>query len=160
MTRVLPFLVGVAGLLGAAALADETTAGSSSAGSAPPVFLHALDNQPITFDYRPDQVITAAVEHMHATGENRYAGDQAAIAEGEKLYMKYCKACHLKDGEGRIGPSLRDDTWLHARTGSAKGRFEIIYAGGAGAMQAFGKRIDQDQILQIVAFVDTLRDAD
>ena len=36
------------------------------------------------------------------------------------------------------------------------GKFEIIYAGGAGAMQAFGRRIDQDAILEIIAFLDTL----
>ena len=123
-------------------------------------FLHALDNQPFAFTYRPDQAITEAVEHMHGTGENLYAGDTAAIEEGEKLYMKYCKACHLKDGKGRIGPSLRDDKWKYERTATEKGRFEVIYAGGAGAMQAFGKRIDQDQILKIMAFTDTFRDAD
>lgn len=35
----------------------------------------------------------------------------------------------------------------------------MIYAGGAGAMQTFGKRIDQDQILKIIAFTDTFREA-
>lgn len=119
------------------------------------VFLHALDNQPIEFSYRPDQETTEAVDHMHATGRNLYAGNQEAIEEGKKLYMKYCKACHLKDGSGRIGPSFRDDKWKYERTATEQGRFEIIYAGGAGAMQAFGKRIDQDQILKIMAFIET-----
>jgi cytochrome c-L len=35
--------------------------------------------------------------------------------------------------------------------------FEIIYGGAAGAMQPFGKRMDQDDILRIMAFVETLR---
>jgi len=135
--------------------ANESANGSEGLG-----FLHALDNQPIEFEFRPDQEITEAVEHMHATGENVYAGDDAVIEEGKKLYLKYCKACHLKDGKGRIGPSLRDDKWKYDRTGSEKGRFEIIYAGGAGAMQAFGKRIDQDQILKIMAFTDTFQNAE
>lgn len=126
----------------------------------PLVFLHALDNQPFEFTYRPDQEITEAVEHMHATGKNLYGGDETAIKEGKKLYMKYCKACHLKDGKGRIGPNLRDEEWKRERTGTEKGRFEIIYAGGAGAMQALGKRIDQDQILKIMAFTDTFREAE
>jgi len=97
---------------------------------------------------------------MHATGENLYAGDETVLKEGKKLYLKYCKACHLKDGKGRIGPNLRDDDWKRERTGTEKGRFEIIYAGGAGAMQALGKRIDQDQILKIMAFTDTFREAE
>jgi cytochrome c-L len=122
------------------------------------VFLHALDNQPIAFTYRPDQAITPAVEEFHKTAENPYSGDQAAIGDGQKLYAKLCQACHLKDGTGRIGPSLTGEDGKRARTGTDRGRFEIIYAGGAGAMQAFGRRIDQDQILQVMAYLGVLRE--
>ena len=160
--RILFFFSALAVVLGMAAVAGEKSVDNEQADAEAAtdelVFLHALDNKPFEFTYRLDQAITAAVEHMHATGENLYAGDEAAIQEGEKLYMKYCKACHLKDGKGRIGPNLRDDKWKNERTGTEKGRFEIIYAGGAGAMQAFGKRIDQDQILKIMAFTDTFRE--
>jgi cytochrome c-L len=122
------------------------------------VFLHALDNQPIEFSWRPDQEITPAVEQFHRTAENAYSGDPAAIEEGRKLYARLCQACHLADGSGRIGPSLTDDRGKRARTGSDRGRFEIIYAGGAGAMQAFGRRLDQDQILQLMAYLEVLRE--
>ena len=71
--------------------------------------------------------------------------------------MKWCQSCHLTDGAGRIGPNLTDDRWHYPRMATDRGKFEIIYAGGAGAMQAFGRRLDQDAILQIIAFVDTLR---
>lgn len=170
MTRHLFSLVALLALFTSAGLAgekaDDETSSEATAestdgegGAEALVFLHALDNKPIEFTYRPDQEITEAVEHMHATGENLYAGDEAVLEEGKKLYLKYCKACHLKDGKGRIGPNLRDDEWKRARTGTEKGRFEIIYAGGAGAMQALGKRIDQDQILKIMTFTDTFREA-
>jgi cytochrome c-L len=122
------------------------------------VFLHALDNQPIEFSYRPEQEITPAVEQFHQTAENAYSGDPAAIEAGQKLYARLCQACHLKDGTGRIGPSLVGDNPKRARTGTDHGRFEIIYAGGAGAMQAFGRRLDQDQILQVMAYLDVLRE--
>jgi cytochrome c-L len=122
------------------------------------IFLHALDNQPIEFSYRPDQAITPAVEQFHKTAQNPYTGDQAAIEAGEELYVELCQACHLKDGSGRIGPSLVDADPARARTGTDRGRFEIIYAGGAGAMQAFGRRIDQEQILQLLAYLDVLRE--
>jgi len=45
-----------------------------------------------------------------------------------------------------------------ARTGTDRDGFEIIYAGGAGAMQTFGRRIDQDQILQLLAYFEVLRE--
>jgi cytochrome c-L len=122
------------------------------------IFLHALDNQPIEFSYRPDHEITPAVAEFHKTAENPYTGDQAAIEAGEELYVKLCQACHLEDGTGRIGPNLVDDNWQRPRTDTDRGRFEIIYAGGAGAMQAFGRRIDQDQILQLLAYLEVLRE--
>jgi cytochrome c-L len=122
------------------------------------VFLHALDNQPIEFDLRPEEEITPAVQQFHKNAENAYSGDPAAIEAGEKIYAKLCQACHLKDGTGRIGPSLVGDSPKRARTGTDRGRFEIIYAGGAGAMQAFGQRLDQDEILQVMAYLEVLRD--
>jgi cytochrome c-L len=120
-------------------------------------FLDPLTNEPLELTQRPDQEITPAVERFHATGDNPYAGDRQAIAEGERIYGRWCQACHLPDGTGRIGPSLADDTWSHPRTGTDVGQFEIIYAGGAGAMQAFGNRLDQDEILKVIAFLETLQ---
>jgi cytochrome c-L len=62
------------------------------------------------------------------------------------------------DGTGRIGPSLVDETWKYERTGTPVGAFEIIYAGGAGAMQAFGSRLSQDEILEVMAYLDQLHE--
>lgn len=142
--------------IAALALALVSTTPAALAGEEKIEFLHALDNKPIEFTFRPEQEITPAVEEFHKTAENPYSGDEAAIAEGEKLYATNCKACHLADGTGRIGPNLVDDIWKYDRAGTDKGNFEILYAGGAGAMQAFGKRIDQDQILKVMAYLEVL----
>ena len=119
-------------------------------------FLDPLTNEPLEFAYRPDQEITPAVEQMHATGENAYLGEEQAILDGEATYKKLCQPCHMPDGSGRIGPSLIDDQHKYERTDTQKGQFEIVYAGGAGAMQAFGRRIDQDEILKVLAYVEAL----
>jgi cytochrome c-L len=57
-----------------------------------------------------------------------------------------------------IGPALNDDTFVRPRVATDQGKFEIIYGGGAGAMQAFGVRMDQDDILRVMAFLKTLRE--
>lgn len=151
-----------AGSEAAAAGAGAKTDGDSAAADTGPgeaetiVFLHALDNQPIEFTFRPDQEITPQVTQFKQTGENPYRGDADAIQAGQKLYTKLCQACHLKDGTGRIGPNLIDDQLKYPRTDTDVGMFEIIYAGGAGAMQPFGRRIDQDDILKVMAYVETL----
>jgi cytochrome c-L len=140
----------------AGALAMLTALGAAAgAGEDSVRFLDPLTNEPLEIELPPDS--SEAVASFHETGENPYAGDQQAIAEGERIYDRWCQACHLPDGSGRIGPNLNDDQWRYPRTGTDVGQFEIVYAGGAGAMQAFGTRLDQDQILKVVAFVETLR---
>jgi cytochrome c-L len=116
-------------------------------------FRDPLNDQPLDV---PRDDVSPAVAQFRATGENPYAGDEQAIAEGEGLYKRWCQACHLPDGTGRIGPSLVDEQWKYERTDTDVGQFEIIYAGGAGAMQAFGQRLSQDEILRLIAFLGTL----
>ncbi len=63
-------------LFAGAALAQEQAAGEPERDpEGDIVFLHALDNQPIEFDLRPDQAITLAVEQFHKTAENPYSGE-------------------------------------------------------------------------------------
>ena len=148
-------------------LIASTPAAAQTGGAQPPAvaapdggeltFNHVLDKSRIEFTYKPEQQITGAVADFHKTAKNAYDGDAGAIAEGKQLYEQYCAACHLKDGGGRIGPNLTDDEWRYPQVAADKGMFEIIYAGGAGAMQAFGRRMTQDQILQLMAYVRTFR---
>ena len=119
-------------------------------------FLSALTNQPLEFKYLPDQTITPEVESFRQTGANPYVGNADAAAEGKKQYEKLCASCHLKDATGRIGPNLTDPDHKYARTDTEVGRFEIIYGGGAGAMQPFGRKISQDEVLKVMAYIDTL----
>ncbi|HET7413407.1 MAG TPA: c-type cytochrome [Pararhizobium sp.] len=105
----------------------------------------------------PADEVTPAFEEFRQTGQNPFTGDEAALVVGEELYAKLCQACHLPGGEGRIGPSLQDETWRHPVLRTAAGRFAIIHSGGAGAMQAFFPRISLDEILKVMAYIDTFR---
>jgi cytochrome c(L) len=120
-------------------------------------FLHPMDNSPLQLDLLPSQQITAAVQQFRASKANPYRGDAAAMAAGKALYEQWCQACHLADGAGRIGPSLVDNEYRYPRANTDIGEFEIIYAGATGAMQAFGDRVTQDEILRIMAYVETLQ---
>jgi len=122
-----------------------------------PPFTYALDDSPLEIKLLPDEKITEGVQKFYDTGEDPYKGDAPALAEGKELYDTYCQACHLPDGSGRIGPSLIGDTHHYPRFTTDKGIFEIVYGGGAGAMQPFGKRLTQDQILHIIAYVRSLK---
>jgi cytochrome c-L len=128
---------------------------ASAAG--PPQFTSPLDNGPLEIKLPSGETITAGVQKFYDTGEDPYEGDPLAVAEGKTLYDTYCQACHMPDGSGRIGPSLIGDTHHYPRFTTDKGMFEIVYWGATGAMQPFGKRLTQDQILHIIAYVRSLK---
>jgi cytochrome c-L len=140
-----------------AAQAAEPAAQATEPAPAPPEFRHALDDAPLEIVLPEGDDLTEAVERFHQTGENIYVDDADAIVVGGKLYKKYCQACHLPDATGRIGPNLVDEEFVYPRTETDVGLFEVIHGGAAGAMQAFGNRLSQDEILQVIAFVRSLR---
>lgn len=171
-------LVALLPLIGSPALGQQPASGDSgvteASGSGPAdekggetvpvgpdgqiVFRSIIGDKPLDLDERPAEEMTEAVTEFRRTGENPHSGDEEAIAEGKLLYSRLCQACHLPSGTGRIGPSLADEQWRHQRLETEVGRFEIIYGGGAGAMQAFSHRIDPDEILKVMAYIDTFRE--
>lgn len=123
-------------------------------------YFNSKTEKPLELKYRKKQEITPAVTQFHETGANPYSGDMAALEEGGKLYQKRCKACHAADGTGKVGPSLADEEWMYPRTDTDIGRFEIIYGGGKGSMRGFGRQMDQDDILKVMAYIDIFRSDD
>ncbi len=121
-------------------------------------FKSALDDSPIDVSPIKGETFTDAVKSFHDTGKNPYVGNADAIAAGKKLYNDNCQVCHKPDGSGGMGPNLVDDIVVNARANTDVGKFEIIHSGAAGAMRPFSKRgMTQDQILQIIAFIDSLK---
>jgi cytochrome c(L) len=134
---------------------QQLTQGIPSTGA--PAFRNALSNSPITLNLYPNETITTKVLEFHRTGNNPLRGDADAAAAGRILYDQWCASCHLADATGRIGPSLIDAQVVHPRVSTDIGTFEVIYAGGTGAMQPFGNRLTQEELLKIMAFLDTLK---
>lgn len=120
-------------------------------------FRHIAFDTPLDATPRPHEPVTPALEHFHRTGENLYARQPEAIADGKRLYEAWCQGCHMPDGSGRIGPSLVGEQRLYPRTATDLGLFEAVYGGALGAMQAFAGRLTQDEILRVAAYVQSLR---
>lgn len=122
-----------------------------------PSFTSVIDDGPLEVKPLPGETLSPAVQKFYETGEDPYKGDAAALADGKNLYAANCQACHLPDGSGQIGPSIIGDTHHYPRFTTDKGIFEIIYGGATGAMQPFGKRLKQDDILKVIAYVRSLK---
>lgn len=136
--------------------ADNQAADNQAVVGEPLEFTHALDDEPLeVYTPREGEEFTAAVEEFHLSGDNPYGGVEEAIAEGQEFFNRNCRACHGVEGAGGMGPPLNDEEYRRERAANDKGKFEIIYGGSAGAMQPFGNRLNQDEILRIMAFIDT-----
>ncbi len=122
------------------------------------VFRSVLDGSFLDVTPKPGEVESHAVREFKATGRNPYNGDAAAVVEGRGLYQARCQACHLRDGKGRLGPSLVTDEPLYSRVATDVGLFEIIYGGASGAMQPFSRQgLRQDSILKAIAYLRSLK---
>jgi len=86
--------------------------------------------------------------------ENPYHGNAAAIGEGQRLYSWYnCSGCH-SNGGGGIGPPLIKKNWIYG--GEPANLFDTIVKGRPNGMPAWGKKIPEYQVWQLVAYVRSL----
>jgi cytochrome c oxidase cbb3-type subunit 3 len=91
----------------------------------------------------PQQVVT-----------NPYNGSGYDISEGQRLFNWYnCSGCHANGGGG-IGPPLIKQQWVYG--GEPANIFDTIVKGRPNGMPAWGDRIPEYQIWQIVAYVRSL----
>jgi cytochrome c-L len=127
-------------------------------GAGPPEFRHVVTDEPLDVPLPEGDDLTEAVQQFHQSGMNMLVGDEEAISDGQGLYRRLCAACHLPRGTGRIGPDIVDDEYVYPRVETDVGLFEVIYGGAGGAMQAFGNRMSQDEILRTIAFIRDLRE--
>jgi cytochrome c oxidase cbb3-type subunit 3 len=80
--------------------------------------------------------------------------NETYLAEGKRLYNHFnCSGCHAGGG-GAIGPPFIDDEWIYG-SGSSN-IFWTIVEGRPQGMPAFGGRIPERQLWQIVAYVRSL----
>ena len=83
-----------------------------------------------------------------------YHGNAYGLAEGKRLFAAFnCTGCHLNGGGG-IGPALTDEKWIY---GFAPDQiFSSIVEGRPNGMPAYGGRIPEQQVWEIVSYVESL----
>jgi cytochrome c oxidase cbb3-type subunit 3 len=82
---------------------------------------------------------------------NPYEGNALAVSEGQRLFSWYnCTGCHANGG-GAIGPPLIKDVWIYGN--EPANLFDTIVKGRPNGMPAWGGRIPEYQIWQLVAWV-------
>jgi cytochrome c oxidase cbb3-type subunit 3 len=91
---------------------------------------------------------------LDATVTNPYAGDMAAIKQGNDLFVGMnCASCHGYDLKGGMGPDLTDTYWRYG--GSPADIYKSIYEGRPQGMPAWGRSIPPAQIWKLVAYIQS-----
>ena len=115
----------------------------------------------------PATTASSAVKTTHIP--NPLAGDAAAIKQGAELYKQHCAVCHGDKGEGGIGPSLVDKTFLYvAGDMPDDDYFEVINNGtqpgmvedgrtAKGGMPSYSSTMEKNKIWATVAYIRSLQ---
>lgn len=79
-----------------------------------------------------------------------------ALALGTSVFQTNCVACHEAQGQGKIGPNLTDQRWLHG--GGALDIFKTVRDGvPAKGMPAWGPVLGRSGVMQVTAFILSIR---
>lgn len=75
---------------------------------------------------------------------------------GAVVYKTNCVSCHGRDGEGKVGPNLTDDSYKNVRKIEDIARV-INDGAGKGAMPAWSNRLHPNEVVLVSAYVASLR---
>lgn len=136
------WLFGLASVFLLAASACHTPPRQAAEGAAPPV----------TTDVGPVPGGMTATNYR----TNPLAGDPVALQDGRRLFNWYnCSGCHGGHAGGGMGPSLRDPVWLYGNRDDQI--FDSIAEGRSKGMPAWGTKIPEHQIWELVAYIKSMR---
>ncbi|MBD2767918.1 c-type cytochrome [Hymenobacter sp. BT664] len=80
----------------------------------------------------------------------------ADLSAGKALFVTNCAPCHGANAEGKVGPNLTDDYWLHG--GEINQVYKTIKFGVASkGMVAWKSKLAGKQILQLASYIKSLQ---
>lgn len=127
------------------------------------VYYHVMDNPLMEQEYLAEmekaQEEKAAWQASQPQKFNedsvRFNRSPSIISEGKIVFDQFCIQCHGQRGEGKVGPNLTDEYWLHGNT--AKDIFRTIREGVPDkGMIAWKSQLKPDQIVLLVSYIKSL----
>ena len=80
------------------------------------------------------------------------------LGAGKSLFATNCAPCHGASAEGKVGPNLTDDYWLHG--GEINHVYKTIKFGvSSKGMVAWKGKLAGKQILQVASYIRSLHDS-
>jgi len=104
-----------------------------------------------------DAIKSAAMSKFESTiATLQPSKDQAEIARGRDIFMKFCAPCHRADAGGLVGPNLCDDYWIHGSNFSDN--ITTIWNGvPAKGMVTWKSSLKPAEVYAVGSYIYTLR---
>ncbi len=84
--------------------------------------------------------------------------NESMMTDAKKLFVLRCAQCHGNNAEGKIGPNLTDDRWLHGDA-SLMSIFQIISDGvQTKGMPPWKRQLREIERAKLAAYVGSVRD--
>jgi cytochrome c oxidase cbb3-type subunit 3 len=82
--------------------------------------------------------------------------DIKALTNGATLFKEKCAVCHGEKAEGKVGPNLTDEFWIHG--GSIQDIFKTIkYGVPAKGMVSWQNSLNGQQMQELASFIKSLQ---
>jgi len=108
--------------------------------------------------YQDEAAAIAAASGAQLTDDQlgAFSADAERVTAGRAVFVQNCVVCHGERGEGKIGPNLTDDAWIHGGTPTAV--FRLIRSGfAAKGMPQWGTVLGPRGTQNAAAYVISLR---
>lgn len=86
-----------------------------------------------------------------------FVDSESRLANGKKIFMENCVACHRADGGGMVGPNLTDEYWING--GGIVNVFKTVKYGGrpGKGMIAWQEQMNPSQMQDVASYVLSLK---
>ena len=96
-------------------------------------------------------------ERVTEAGLAKLVANASLVEDAKVLFGERCAPCHAERGEGRIGPNLTDNAWLHG-SGKLMDIYAVVSDGvPAKGMPAWNRQLTPIELTKVVAYVGSLR---
>ena len=96
-------------------------------------------------------------ERVTEEGLAKLVANTSIVTDAKVLFAERCAPCHAERGEGRIGPNLTDNAWLHG-SGKLMDIYRVVSEGvPAKGMPAWNRQLTPIELTKVVAYVGSLR---
>ena len=125
---------------------------------------HVFGIGQLQYDEYKTEMAVAAKDHAiylskaaNMVDENtvKLTQDPAVIASGQAIFKQTCTPCHGQNAEGKVGPNLTDDFWLHGN--KINDIFKTIkYGVATKGMPTWEKQLSPKQISDVANYVKSI----